>query len=123
MDDQRAKDPTPQEMARDAAKRLGLVVEQEARRTFTETQLAPDPARVAAGWERRFVTDATRAHEAMDLYEELGYEVCADPVQAESLEDECRDCWLVTQLRFVTIYTRKKGREGHEGTKGHGAGG
>lgn len=119
MDEPQVNQPRGRETAREIAKRLGLVVEQEARRTFTEAQLAADPARVAAGWERRFVTDASRAREAMDLYEELGYEVCADPVQAESLQDECRDCWLVTQLRFVTIYTRTKGQEG---IKGHGAG-
>lgn len=75
---------------------------------LTETQLAPDPTRIAAGWQHRFVTDSSRAREAMDLYEELGYDVCADPIPPESLDEACRDCWLLTQLRFVMIYTRKK---------------
>lgn len=115
----------PADIAKDTAKRLGPVVEQEARRVLTETQLAPDPARIAAGWQHRFVTDSTRAREAMDLYEELGYEVCADSIQPQALDEGCSDCWLLTQLQFVMIYTRKKGqreRGGHAGNAEHSAG-
>ena len=32
-----------------------------------------DPARLAAGWERRFVADPRRAHEAAALYVALGF--------------------------------------------------
>lgn len=88
-------------------RRLGLVVEHEARRLLSDDQLQPDPARVAAGWVRRFIADAARAEEAMALYRDLGYEVCADPVALDQLDEGCADCWLLTQLRFVTIYTRK----------------
>ncbi len=106
----------PREQGRDEqvggnlAKQLSHVVEQEAHRLLTADQLAPDPARVSAGWERRFITDSARAEEALALYRELGYEVCADPVVPQELAEACSDCWLATQLRFVTIYTRRSKR-------------
>jgi hypothetical protein len=70
-----------------------------------------DPERLAAGWERRFVADARRAEEAMELYRQLGYEVCADPVTAGDLAPGCDACELATLLRFATIYTRAPRRE------------
>ena len=85
---------------------LGRMVGQEARRLLAEARIAPDPARVAAGWERRFVADAERAAEAVRLYEELGYEVCADPLRPDDLTGECEDCRLLMLLQFKTIYTR-----------------
>ena len=81
---------------------------QEARRALLEAQLSPDPKRIAEGWECRFVTDAQRAEEMVELYRQLGYEVCADPVRREDLEGECEDCALVMLLQFKTIYTRRK---------------
>lgn len=92
-------------------RRLGMLVEAEARRALSESQLEGDPDLLAAGWERRFIADEARAGEATELYEKLGYEVCADPVRAEELEDDCEDCLLVARLRFVTIYTRRPGGE------------
>jgi hypothetical protein len=97
---------------RDAS--LGALLRTEAHRVLSESMLQPDPARIADGWERRFVTDAARAEEAIALYEELGYEVCADPVRPEELRNECDACRLVAVLRFQTIYTRK--RDQTEGT-------
>ncbi len=89
------------------ARRLGLLVEAEARRMLSEAQLEADPDRSAAGWVRRFIADRVRAEEAMELYSRLGYEVCADPVVPEELADDCEDCQLVARMRFVTIYTRR----------------
>jgi hypothetical protein len=63
---------------------------------------------VAEGWERRFVTDGRRAAEVVELYEELGYEVRAEPVRQEELENDCEDCQLIVLMQFKTIYTRKK---------------
>jgi hypothetical protein len=91
-----------------AARSLGPIVEQEARRVLSEAQLAPDPARVADGWERRFVTDGRRAEEMAELYRHLGFEVCTDPVTPEQVGDDCADCRLIMLLEFKTIYTRKK---------------
>lgn len=86
---------------------LGPIVEQEARRALSQAQLEGDPARIAEGWERRFIADGERAKEAMELYSQLGYEVCADPVRADELGEECDDCQLLALMKFKTIYTRK----------------
>lgn len=95
---------------------LGFLVEAEARRALSEAQLEGDPQRIADGWERRFIADRPRAEEAIELYTGLGYEVCADPIMREELADDCEDCLLVAQLRFVTIYTRRGSRHSDEGT-------
>lgn len=86
---------------------LSRLVEEEARRVLSETQLEADPVLVAEGWERRFVTDARRAEEVTELYEDLGYEVRAEPVRPEELENECEDCQLILLMQFKTIYTRR----------------
>ncbi len=93
---------------RDVTKPLSYLVRDEARRMLSERQLRGDPARLADGWERRFIADGERAEESVRLYEELGYEVCADPIQPEDLGDDCEDCQLVARLNFKTIYTRRK---------------
>jgi hypothetical protein len=90
------------------ARRLGLIVEQEARRVLSEAQLEADPALVAAGWERRFIGDARQVKEAVELYSHLGYEVHTEPVKVEEMDDDCEGCQVVVLLQFQTIYTRKK---------------
>ncbi len=94
-------------MSGDPAAPLGRLVRHEAHLLSSEARLAPDPARVAAGWERRFVADAARAEEAMRLYAELGFEVCADPLEPDALAGECEDCRLLMLRTFRTIYTRR----------------
>ena len=101
--------------SREDLRRLGLLVEAEARRALSAAQLEGDPERIAAGWERRFIADRIRAEEAIELYTRLGYEVCADPVRQEELAHECEDCLLVARLRFVTIYTRRPSEHSDEG--------
>lgn len=102
-------DPTPRD---DVVRRLSGVVQGEAHRMLSEAQLAPDPARTAAGWERRFITDATRLDEVVSLYETAGFEVCADPIRREEFPDDCDDCQLLGLLRFRTIYTRRRSPPG-----------
>jgi hypothetical protein len=46
---------------RTVAASLRPIVEREARRALSEAQLEGDPARLADGWERRFIADAPRA--------------------------------------------------------------
>lgn len=92
----------------DAALPLSRLVRQEAHRILAEAQLGPDPARVADGWERRFIADGERAVEAIRLYEDLGFEVAADPLKPEELAGECTDCQLLMLLQFKTIYTRRR---------------
>jgi hypothetical protein len=79
----------------------------EAWKTRVAASAEPDPARVAQGWERRFVVEGSRAEEMMALYRDLGYEVCADPVDPRGMAQGCRECALVAALRFRTIYTRR----------------
>jgi hypothetical protein len=88
-------------------KHLGSIVEVEARRAVAEAEIEPDPARIADGWTRRFVTDAKRADEAVELYRELGYQACADPVRQEEIKGDCEDCKLLMLLQFKMVYTRK----------------
>lgn len=77
-------------------------------RVLSPGQLQADPALVAQGWERRFTADAQRAKEAMELYEQLGYDVRAEPMRPEELDDDCEDCGTVVAFHFLAIYTRKK---------------
>ena len=95
-------------MSGDPAGPLGRLVRHEAHLLSLGDRIAPDPARAAAGWERRFVADAARADEAMRLYAELGFEVCADPLAPEDLTGGCEDCRLLMLRTFRTIYTRRR---------------
>lgn len=90
------------------ARRLSAVVRGEAHRMLSEAQLAPDPVRVAGGWERRFITDAARLDEVVALYEEAGFEVATDPIRREDFPQGCDDCQLMALMRFRTIYTRRR---------------
>lgn len=94
-------------MSGDPAGPLGTLVRHEAHLLTSEARLVPDPARLAAGWERRFVADAARTEEALRLYAELGFEVCADPLEPAQLTGECADCRLLMLRTFRTIYTRR----------------
>lgn len=67
---------------------------------------APDPERLAQGWERRFIANGARVDEMVRLYRELGFETVVDPIRPADIGDDCGDCRLVTQLRFRVIYTR-----------------
>jgi hypothetical protein len=73
-----------------------------------ETRLQADPARVAEGWEPRFVIEGARVADLVRLYESLGFEVIAEPVRAEEAMDDCTDCRLVALLDFRMIYTRAR---------------
>jgi hypothetical protein len=83
-------------------------LESSADRTLSPAQLQADPELVAQGWERRFTCDESRAREAVELYEKLGYEVRAEPVRPEELDDDCDDCRTVVAFHFLAIYTRRK---------------
>jgi hypothetical protein len=85
-------------------------------------EVSPDRARIAEGWERRFVADRMRVDEVVQVYRELGFEVVADPVASESLESYCRDCRLLVQCDYRAIYTRKRPPTPLAGTGAAGAG-
>ncbi|MEQ1831628.1 MAG: hypothetical protein ABL977_01145 [Candidatus Eisenbacteria bacterium] len=88
---------------------LASLVRAEAVRNEAAGRIRPDPARIAAGWERRFVIEKGRAADLARLYVQAGFEVAQDPVPPELLDDECVDCRLIVQLEYVSLYTRKRG--------------
>lgn len=91
---------------------LASLVRAEALRDEAAGRIRPDPARIAAGWERRFVIEKGRAADLTRLYAQAGFEVVQDPVPPELLDDECVDCRLIVQLEYVSLYTRRPGSAG-----------
>ena len=67
----------------------------------------PDPQLSAEGWERRFIADAQRAQDAIEMYAEMGHEVRLEPVNATGLSEACSGC-LEAFAQFRVVYTRKK---------------
>lgn len=67
-----------------------------------------DPALTAAGWKRRFLADPVRAKEAIDLYASLGYEVRAERVRRENMDEPCGACPAMLGREYVLIYTRRR---------------
>ena len=62
------------------------------------------------GWRKRSILDEPRLSEAVQLYEEMGFEVMVQEVRPEDVEDEscCIEC--VTDSLKV-IYTRTKNEQ------------
>ena len=75
---------------------------------MTEPAIRPDPSRLAEGWEPRFVVEARRVPEYVELYASLGFEVLADPVRRDHVAAACSDCRVAILLDFRTIYTRRR---------------
>jgi hypothetical protein len=88
--------------------KVDALFSRSAGRFLPESQLQPDPALVAEGWERRFTADSQRAAEAIEIYTKLGYEVRVESLRPEEITDECEGCYSLAALEFRTIYTRKK---------------
>ena len=70
---------------------------------------------LAAGWEKRFVAIEPRLQEAVELYEEIGFEVLLEPLPTEEElkgagceESGCTACFDVDRERYRIIYTRAK---------------
>jgi hypothetical protein len=70
---------------------------------------------LAAGWERRFIATEPRLREAIELYEEIGFEVLLEPLPTEEEmkgggceESGCTACFDVDRERYRIIYTRAK---------------
>jgi hypothetical protein len=58
------------------------------------------------GWEKRFTAEEPRLSEAVEQYQELGFEVHLEPIDPSS--QECTTCLTAFSDRYKTIYTRKK---------------
>ena len=70
---------------------------------------------VAEGWERRFVATGPRLQEAVELYEEIGFDVLLEPLPTEEElkgagceENGCTECFNVDRERYKIIYTRAR---------------
>ena len=61
----------------------------------------------AAGWERRFEANDTRARELVDLYCELGFEVTTCSIEPEEIGPECAGCAVVACQQYVAVYTKR----------------
>jgi hypothetical protein len=79
----------------------------EAWKARTDASVTPDPARIAEGWEFRFLADGPRAAEMEALYTELGFDVLLDPVAPERMAEGCKGCAVAAALRFTMLYTRR----------------
>ncbi len=66
-------------------------------------KLSADPL---AGWQRCFVADEPRLSEAVETYQEIGFEVLVIPVRAD--DGECTECMRQDPERFRVIYCRRK---------------
>ncbi len=71
------------------------------------------------GWTRRFVTDEPRLKEAVELYENSGFEVHLEPLPkkadcesclGDGQEAECRICFEGFEDRYRIIFTRPRRR-------------
>ena len=95
--------------SRSPEERLLALVRAEEKRVLSDAQLAADPARLADGWERRFVIERPRVAELIRLYEASGYEAVADPLKAAPGDEEgCAECPVAGALEFCMVYTRRR---------------
>ena len=63
----------------------------------------------AEGWQRQSTCDEPRLSEAVEEYEELGFEVHLEPVDPLQIPvGECSRCLLNDCDRYKIIYTRRK---------------
>jgi hypothetical protein len=60
------------------------------------------------GWVRQFVTDEPRLSEAVQLYQEIGYEVRLEEATFEEVNQMCKNCLDVDCGKYKTIYIRRK---------------
>jgi len=60
------------------------------------------------GWERRSVLDEPRLSEAVELYEQLGFEVKQVPLDPENMPEGCTACYKQNIDKYRIIYVRKK---------------
>ena len=60
------------------------------------------------GWKRQFTADEPRLSEAVEEYQELGFEVLLEPLNPLEMSGECTSCLSACGDRYKTIYTRRK---------------
>ena len=61
------------------------------------------------GWTRQFTADEPRLSEAVEEYQELGFEVLVEPLDPQEMaEGECATCLMAQCDRYGVIYTRRR---------------
>jgi hypothetical protein len=70
--------------------------------------LNPHDQLAAQGWTKRFTADEPRLSEAVEEYQELGFDVLVEPMDPREMTGECTSCLKVSFDRYKTIYTRRK---------------
>ena len=61
----------------------------------------------AEGWIKQFTIDEPRLSEAVEEYQELGFEVLLEPIDSREMNGECSTCLMAACDRYKTIYTRR----------------
>jgi hypothetical protein len=59
------------------------------------------------GWTKQFTTDEPRLSEAVDQYQEMGFEVLLEPQDPREMTGGCSSCIMASCGRVKTIYTRR----------------
>lgn len=70
--------------------------------------VAADRTLLAQGWTRRFLADAARSAEALELYRSMGLEVRAEIPAPEDLGPSCAGCAGTLCKSYRMIYTRQR---------------
>lgn len=61
-----------------------------------------------AGWVKQFTADEPRLSEAVEEYQELGFEVLLEPLDPLETAGECTSCFMGSCDRYKVIYTRSR---------------
>ncbi len=67
--------------------------------------MATEEELIKQGWTKRFTASGERLKEMIQMYQELGFEVHLEPVEAEEFPEECQPCYALQDC--MTLYTRK----------------
>ncbi len=67
-----------------------------------------EPQLVAAGWERRTVTDPNRIDELEEMYASLGFETCTTEMDPDSFGEACNTCAVTACDTYLALFTRKQ---------------
>ena len=68
-----------------------------------------DSRLIAEGWTRRFLADADRAAEALELYRAMGLEARAEKPAPADLGERCASCADAVCRSYLMVYTRTPG--------------
>lgn len=62
---------------------------------------------IKQGWQKQSTLDEPRLSDAIEAYEEIGFEIHLEPFHPEE-ETGCTECMKISPEKYKTIYTRIK---------------